>query len=614
MKKVLLVDDDHVIHELINSTLSKYSSIFELVHAFDIKNAAAALERDDDIALIVTDIVMPGGDGFQLLAHIYEKHPEIPCIVITSYELPELQERLSGKVFQMFKKPVMSQELADAILRGLKTQQKKSDLGEFSVVGIVQLMETEGTTCRLDVHKSSDHHDMNQCIEQNCKEFRGSLFLVQGTIYDAICGKLVGEEAALKLLSMEGVQVSSCLLDKNIIRRVHKSNQNLLINAMIQKDHQCGEEEDGGEEPQQQKLLDEGIRLCERLEFVQAQKPLMAFVKENRKNALGWLWLSRAVTEPKKIKTALAEAYRLEPEHADILEDVEKARLLNSAAAEAKIIRCPFCYAPLEHQAPACICCKASLLTESSALAKIDPYAVDRRLILQAAGRFEKVLAAEVNPKILFYAGAAYLNLNDFDKALTYFDLLMPIIQVDSRYQKVSEQVGQIVDYIASNQKIEERSTPTSSAQQFKKERQVIDNQTDKKTVLVVEDSPTTRKVIKMTLQSGGFRVIEAVDGVEALSKLNDDRPDMVLLDIMLPKIDGYKLLSILKKNGETKDIPVVMLTSKNRILDKVKGHLSAASAYLTKPFKPAELINVVNSILDKNAPEGAKSTETSVS
>uniref|UniRef100_UPI004055D816 response regulator n=1 Tax=Candidatus Electronema sp. TaxID=2698783 RepID=UPI004055D816 len=605
MKKVLLVDDDQVIHGLINSTLNKYSSIFELVHAFDIKTAEAALERDEGIALVVTDIVMPGGDGFQLLAYLQDRHPDLPCIVITSYELPELQERLAGKVFQVFKKPVMSQELADAILRGLKNQHKKSDLGEFSVVGIVQLMETEGTTCRLDVHKSSDHHDISQCIEQNCKEFRGSLFLVQGTIYDAVCGKLVGEEAALKLLSMEGVQVSSCLLDsRNLVRRVHKSNQNLLINAMIQKDHQCEEDE---VQNQQQRLLDEGIRLCERLEFTQAQKPLMAFVKENRKNAAGWLWLSRAVTDPKKIKAALAEAHRLEPENPDVLAEVEKARQLGGAA-EAKIMRCPFCYAPQEQQ-PSCPCCKASLLTEPSALAKLDPQVVDRRLLLQAAGRFERVLAAEVNPKILFYAGAAYLNLNDFDKALTYFDLLMPIIQVDSRYQKVAEQVGQIVEHIASSQKLDEGGGGAGRPEQAgaRRERQLIDNQTDKRTILVVEDSPTTRKVIKMTLQSGGFRVIEAVDGVEALSKLNDDRPDMVLLDIMLPKIDGYKILSILKKNSETKEIPVVMLTSKNRIIDKVKGHLSSASAYLTKPFKPAELISVVNGILDKKGPEASR-------
>jgi twitching motility two-component system response regulator PilG len=608
MKKVLLVDDDELIHELIESALSRHSDTFELVHVFDIKSAAAVLDRDD-ISLIVTDLVMPGGDGFQLISQMHEKRQDIPCIVMTSYELPELEQRLEGKVFQFFKKPVMSQELADAIIRGLKSQQKRGDLGEFSVVGIVQLMETEGTTCRLDVHRCGDHRDINQCIEKNCKEFRGSLFLVQGTIYDAVCGKLTGEEAALKLLSMEGVQVSSCFLDsKSIVRRVHKSNQNLLINAMIQKDHQREAEEEGEAEMPQQKLLDEGIRLCERLELSQAQKPLMSFVKENRQNAAGWLWLSRAVTEPKKIKAALAEAHRLAPEDAEIMEDVEKARLLGGAAADIKVIRCPFCYAPLEPAAACCGFCKACLLTESSSLSRLDLGGVEQRQLRRAAARFEKVLAAEVNPKILFYAGAAYLNLNDFDKALTYFDLLMPIIQVDSRHQKVAEQVSQIVDYIASSQRLEERGGPRP--EQVRREKHIIDNQVNKRTVLVVEDSPTTRKVIKMTLQGGGFRVIEAVDGVEALSKLNDDRPDLVLLDIMLPKIDGYKILSILKKNGETKEIPVVMLTSKNRIIDKVKGHLSAASAYLTKPFKPSELISVVTGILDKNTPESVKAAE----
>ncbi len=601
MKKVLLVDDDEVIHELIQSTLQKYSTIFELVHAFDVKEALVFLERGD-ISLIVTDIVMPGADGFQLLSQIQERYSGIPCIVITSYELPQLQERLEGKVFQFFKKPVMSQELAEAILKGLKNPHKKSDLGEFSVVGIVQLMETEGTTCRLDVHNCGRHQDINRCVEEKCSEYRGSLFLVQGTIHDAVCGKLVGEAAALRLLSMEGVQVSSCSLHEEITRRIHKSNQNLLINAMIHKDHLCCDDEEANKVEQQQRLLDEGIRLCERLEFSQAQKPLMAFVKENRGHTQGWLWLSRAMSEQKKIKAALAEAYKISPEHAELLEEIQKSRLLNGLDPEVKINRCPFCYAPVEQHSSFCGFCKAGTLNDAKTLVQIDTQAVERRLVQQAAKRFERVLAAEVNPKMLFYAGAAYLNLNDFDKALTYFDLLMPIIQVDTRYHKVSEQVGQILEYIAANQKPEEQESKEHK-QEAKENKQLITNQANRKTVLVVEDSPTTRKVIKMTLQSGGFRVIEAIDGVEALSKLNDDRPDLVLLDIMLPKIDGYKVLSILKKNGDTRDIPVIMLTSKNRIIDKVKGHLSAANAYLTKPFKPAELISIVHSILDKNAP-----------
>lgn len=97
------------------------------------------------------------------------------------------------------------------------------------------------------------------------------------------------------------------------------------------------------------------------------------------------------------------------------------------------------------------------------------------------------------------------------------------------------------------------------------------------------------------------------------LQSLSLEAPDLVLLDIMLPKIDGYRILSILKKNSDTKDIPVVMLTSKNRIIDKVKGRLSAASAYLTKPFKPAELIDMVNTIIVKDSARAEHSTENTV-
>ncbi|XOF34374.1 MAG: response regulator [Candidatus Electrothrix sp. YB6] len=600
MKKVLLVDDDEMIHEIVDSTLSKYDKIFKIVHAFDIKKAIRLLERGD-ISLVITDLVMPGGDGFQLLSYLQKKHAGMPSIVITSYELPNLKTKLLDKVFQVFKKPLASEELADAIIRALKTTKKKGDLGKFSVVGIVQLMETEETTCRLDVHNCGEHQDIEHCIENSCPEYKGSLYLIEGKIYDAVCGKLVGEDAVLKLLSMEGVQVSSCTLKTEVIRRVHKSNQNLLINAMIQKDQNC-EDEEVEPMPPRQELLDEGIMLCERFELGRAQKALMSFVRDNRQNGSGWLWLSRSLTEVPKIKKALSEAYKYSPQDAAVLEDVEKMRRFGGTG---KVARCPFCYAPQEADAVLCGYCRANAQPDSSTLGQINPLSVDRKVLLRATDRFDRVLAAEVNPRILFYAGTAYLNLNDFDKALTYFDLLQPIVRVDPLYQKVAGQVSEIIDYIASGQGGESAGTEKNN-QQEKKAGKLIANRTASKTVLVVEDSPTTRKVVKMTLTNGDFRVIEASDGVEALSKLNDERPDLVLLDIMLPKIDGYKVLSILKKNQDTKDIPVVMLTSKNRIIDKVKGRLSAASAYLTKPFKPAELISMVDSIINRE-PVGAE-------
>ena len=112
--------------------------------------------------------------------------------------------------------------------------------------------------------------------------------------------------------------------------------------------------------------------------------------------------------------------------------------------------------------------------------------------------------------------------------------------------------------------------------------------------ILVVEDSSTIRKVISITLSQKGYEIIEAGDGLEALSRLNEIKPDLILLDIILPKMDGYQILSIIRDNPEFKNIPVIMLTSKDGIINKVKGKIAGSSAYLTKPFDPAQLVETI--------------------
>ena len=115
-----------------------------------------------------------------------------------------------------------------------------------------------------------------------------------------------------------------------------------------------------------------------------------------------------------------------------------------------------------------------------------------------------------------------------------------------------------------------------------------------KRKILVVEDSSTIRKVISITLSQKGYEIIEAGDGLEALSRLNESKPDLILLDIILPKMDGYQILSIIRENPEFKYIPVIMLTSKDGIINKVKGKVAGSSAYLTKPFDPAQLVETI--------------------
>jgi twitching motility two-component system response regulator PilG len=120
------------------------------------------------------------------------------------------------------------------------------------------------------------------------------------------------------------------------------------------------------------------------------------------------------------------------------------------------------------------------------------------------------------------------------------------------------------------------------------------DNRTDRGTILVVDDSPTIRKLADIILKKRGFRVISASNGLEALARINDGLPSMIFLDITMPRMDGYQLCKIIKANRETRDIPVVMLTSKDGLIDKVRGRMAGSTGYITKPFGPDTLLQAV--------------------
>lgn len=116
----------------------------------------------------------------------------------------------------------------------------------------------------------------------------------------------------------------------------------------------------------------------------------------------------------------------------------------------------------------------------------------------------------------------------------------------------------------------------------------------EKKKVLVVEDSAISRKVIVRALSDKGYDIIETEDGFQALAALGNAIPDLVLLDLVLPGIDGYKVLAHMKKRPECASIPVIILTSRDTLLDKLRGKMSEADEYLTKPFSPLELLEKV--------------------
>jgi twitching motility two-component system response regulator PilG len=112
--------------------------------------------------------------------------------------------------------------------------------------------------------------------------------------------------------------------------------------------------------------------------------------------------------------------------------------------------------------------------------------------------------------------------------------------------------------------------------------------------VMVIDDSKTIRRTAETLLQREGCDVVTAVDGFEALAKIAEANPDIVFVDIMMPRLDGYQTCALIKNSHQYQNIPVVMLSSKDGLFDQAKGRVVGSDQYLTKPFSKDELLGAI--------------------
>ena len=124
------------------------------------------------------------------------------------------------------------------------------------------------------------------------------------------------------------------------------------------------------------------------------------------------------------------------------------------------------------------------------------------------------------------------------------------------------------------------------------------------KSILVVDDSPTVRNLIAGKLEKSGHEVVCANDGVEAMERLKNFVPDLILLDIEMPRMDGYQVCKQIRSNSATKDVIVVMISGKDGFFDKVRGRMAGTTGYITKPFGPEMLMKAVEMYLSGEAPD----------
>ncbi|MGQ9677749.1 MAG: response regulator transcription factor [bacterium] len=123
------------------------------------------------------------------------------------------------------------------------------------------------------------------------------------------------------------------------------------------------------------------------------------------------------------------------------------------------------------------------------------------------------------------------------------------------------------------------------------------------KTILVVDDEPDIRLILQARLEASGYRVETAENGLEALNRIRTQPPDLVILDLMLPGMDGFAVCAMVKRDQRFGHIPIIILSARSQAQDKKTGATLGADAYLTKPFQPQELLATIDQLINSKTP-----------
>jgi twitching motility two-component system response regulator PilG len=276
---------------------------------------------------------------------------------------------------------------------------------------------------------------------------------------------------------------------------------------------------------------------------------------------------------------------------------------------------CPICLSGAPEGAVRCPTCGSVVtLDDPDLLLQTDE--VDRRHVLQVVARLKNRAAGSEVFDHQFTLGLAYINVNRITEGLGHLRMASQLrprdttlkAQIDALERRAahgakkaakaklplaaapvnghaSKAPAPMVDLPLAPRSDEPTETGATGA-----DLSTSGSNESRRIILVVDDSPTIQKVVSVTLEAHGHEVVTASDGMEALSKLRTLKPDLVLLDITMPHMDGYQLCRILRSNDLTRQVPIVMLSGKDGLFDKMRGRMAGAASYITKPFAPSAL------------------------
>lgn len=342
-------------------------------------------------------------------------------------------------------------------------------------------------------------------------------------------------------------------------------------------------------------LLAEAVTAAKLGQKPLARRLLRELAEREPKNENVWLWLAALSEGHQEAFEALNRVLDINPNNQQALNALALARLTEGSrnhrapAAEAKtagpaaggavkVVRLPETVAapprPPAAQVP-CLVCQAQM-TESQArcprcgavvrMGALEEFTqnkgVNEDAVFEAIQRVQAELNRLETAEGHVSLALAYLNLNRSADAA-------PHLKSALRLKPGQPRVERLLNQLLS-----------------------------RRLILAVDDSLTVRKIVSISLERLGYRVSTAADGMQALAKLNEETPDLILLDITMPRMDGYQVCKVIKKNPYTKDIPVVMLSGKDGFFDKVKGKMAGATDYITKPFREITLTRAIERYL----------------
>ncbi|MEP7149066.1 MAG: response regulator, partial [Acidobacteriota bacterium] len=252
---------------------------------------------------------------------------------------------------------------------------------------------------------------------------------------------------------------------------------------------------------------------------------------------------------------------------------------------KAESIECPFCGSTNDPQVISCRSCLA-VLTLSDLELLLANQDSNKLILRRAVEEMERSRPRGVfGPDELITLGLGHLNLRNLQLG---YSCLLEASKLSPNNVVLSGQVNSLLIRLG----------------EIKNQEEAYLKMPKGKSILVVDDSPTVRKLIAGKLEKCGHEVMCANDGVEALERLEHFVPDLVLLDIAMPRMDGYQVCKHIRNNSATKDVTVVMISGKDGFFDRVRGRMAGATGYITKPFGPETLMKAVEMYLSGEVPE----------